>query len=99
MKLYVRAEVKEAVKMAEKTETKAPAVLYIGGVKKAEASSVPEDENTHIYTYTFAPIALSDYSDNNDPISVSVTAEDSAGNTNKDNLWDVNTEREYHEEK
>lgn len=83
--LYVRAEVKEAVKMAEKTETKAPAVLSIGGVKYADAPSVPEDESTHTYTYTFAPIALSDYPDNA-PLSVSVTVEDSAGNTNKDIL-------------
>ena len=78
--LYVRAEVEEAVGMS----TKDPAVLSVGGVKQENTPSVTKNDN--IYTYTFAPIVLSDYSDNNDPISVSVTAEDSAGNTNKDIL-------------
>lgn len=82
-KLYVRAEVEEAVKMAEKTETKAPAVLYIGGIKQENTPSV--SKNGNIYTYTFEPIALSGQPDNA-PLSISVTAEDSAGNTNKDIL-------------
>ncbi|MGN0738306.1 hypothetical protein [Treponema porcinum] len=83
--LCVRAIVFEAVKMAEKTETKAPAVLYIGGVKQENTPSVSEDESTHTYTYNFASINLAGYPDNA-PLSVSVTVEDSAGNTNKDIL-------------
>lgn len=84
--LYVRAEVFEEVGMAENTATKAPAVLYIGGVKQEEnTSTVTQNGNT--YTYTFSKIALSKLSDLDDkPLSVSVTAEDSAGNTNKDIL-------------
>ena len=81
--LYVRAEVFEEVGMAEKTATKAPAVLYIGGEKKELAASVSPKEKKYIYT--FSPIALSGYSGDT-PLSVSVTAEDSAGNTNKDIL-------------
>lgn len=82
--LYVRAEVFEEVGMAEKTATKAPAVLYIGGVKQEENTpTVTQNGNT--YTYTFSSIALSGYPADK-PLSVSVTAEDSAGNTNKDIL-------------
>lgn len=77
--LYVRAEVEEAVGMS----TKAPAVLSVGGVKQENTPSVTKNDN--IYTYTFVPIALSGQPDNA-PLSVSVTAEDSAGNTNKDIL-------------
>lgn len=82
--LYVRAEVFEEVGMAENTATKAPAVLYIGGEKKELAASVSPNEEKK-YIYTFNPIALSGYS-GDAPLSVSVTAEDSAGNTNKDIL-------------
>ena len=82
--LYVRAEVFEEVGMAEKTATKAPAVLYIGGVKqKKNTPTVIQNGNT--YTYKFNSIALSGYPADK-PLSVSVTAEDSAGNTNKDIL-------------
>ena len=77
--LYVRAEVEEAVGMS----TKAPAVLSVGGVKQENTPSVTKNDN--IYTYTFVPIALSGQPDNA-PLSVSVTAEDSAENTNKDIL-------------
>lgn len=82
--LYVRAEVFEEVGMAEKTTTKAPAVLYIGGEKKELAASVSPNEEKK-YIYTFSSIPLSGYS-GDAPLSVSVTAEDSAGNTNKDIL-------------
>lgn len=77
--LYVRAEVTEAVGM----KTTEPAVLYIGGVKQTNTPSVTQNENT--YTYTFNPIELSGYPADK-PLSVSVIAEDSAGNTNKDIL-------------
>ena len=79
-KLYVRAEVTEAVGM----KTTEPAVLYIGGEKQNDniLSSVNENET---YTYTFKPVSLSSY-DSGTPLSVSVIAEDSAGNTNKDIL-------------
>ena len=78
--LYVRAEVTEAVGM----KTTEPAVLYIGGVKKNDNTpSVMEAGNN--YTYTFSPVSLSIY-DSKTPLSVSVIAEDSAGNTNKDIL-------------
>lgn len=84
--LYVRAEVFEEVGMAENTATKAPAVLYIGGVKQEE-NTFTVTQNGNTYTYTFSKIALSKLSDLDDkPLSVSVTAEDSAGNTNKDIL-------------
>ncbi|SJZ73796.1 Ig-like domain-containing protein [Treponema porcinum] len=78
--LYVRAEVEEAVGMSKT----APAVLYIGGEKKELAASVPSNEEKK-YIYKFNPIALSGYPADR-PLSVSVTAEDSAGNTNKDIL-------------
>lgn len=78
--LYVRAEVEENVGMSKT----APAVLYIGGVKQEENTpTVTQNGNT--YTYTFSSIALSGYPADK-PLSVSVTAEDSAGNTNKDIL-------------
>lgn len=78
--LYVRAEVTEAVGM----KTTEPAVLYIGGVKQGENTpTVIQNGNT--YTYTFNPIELSGYPADK-PLSVSVIAEDSAGNTNKDIL-------------
>lgn len=77
--LYVRAEVTEAVGM----KTTEPAVLYIGGVKQTNTPSVTQNENT--YTYTFNPIELLGYPADK-PLSVSVIAEDSAGNTNKDIL-------------
>lgn len=77
--LYVRTEVTEAVGM----KTTEPAVLYIGGVKQTNTPSVTQNENT--YTYTFNPIELSGYPADK-PLSVSVIAEDSAGNTNKDIL-------------
>lgn len=78
--LYVRAEVIEAVGM----KTTEPAVLYIGSEKQNDniLSSVNENET---YTYTFKPVTLSGY-DSKTPLSVSVIAEDSAGNTNKDIL-------------
>lgn len=82
--LYVRAEVFEEVGMAEKTATKAPAVLYIGGVKQ-EKNTPTVIQNGNTYTYKFNSIALSGYPADK-PLSVSVTAEDSAGNTNKDIL-------------
>lgn len=78
--LYVRAEVTEAVGM----KTTEPAVLYIGGEKKELAVSVSPNEEKK-YIYTFNPIELSGYS-GDAPLSVSVIAEDSAGNTNKDIL-------------
>ena len=78
--LYVRAEVEEAVGMSKT----APAVLYIGGEKKELAASVSPNEEKK-YIYKFNPIALSGYPADR-PLSVSVTAEDSAGNTNKDIL-------------
>lgn len=78
--LYVRAEVTEAVGM----KTTEPAVLYIGGEKKELAAPVSPNEEKK-YIYTFNPIALSSYPADK-PLSVSVTAEDSAGNTNKDIL-------------
>lgn len=78
--LYVRAEVTEAVGM----KTTEPAVLYIGGVKQGENTpTVIQNGNT--YTYTFNPIELSGYPADK-PLSVSVIAEDFAGNTNKDIL-------------
>lgn len=78
--LTVRAEVTEAVGM----KTTEPAVLYIGGVKKNDNTpSVIEAGNN--YTYTFSPVSLSIY-DSKTPLSISVIAEDSAGNTNKDIL-------------
>ncbi len=79
-KLYVRAEVTEAVGM----KTTAPAVLYIGGVNKEVASPVSLNVDNK-YIYTFSPVSLSGY-DSKTPLSVSVIAEDSAGNTNKDIL-------------
>lgn len=82
--LYVRAEVFEEVGMAEKTATKAPAVLYIGGVKQ-EKNTPTVIQNGNTYTYKFNSIALSGYPADK-PLSVFVTAEDSAGNTNKDIL-------------
>lgn len=78
--LYVRAEVEEAVGMSKT----APAVLYIGGEKKELAAPVSSNEEKK-YIYKFNPIALSGYPADR-PLSVSVTAEDSAGNTNKDIL-------------
>lgn len=78
--LYVRAEVEENVGMSKT----APAVLYIGGEKKELAAPVSPNEEKK-YIYTFNPIALSSYPADK-PLSVSVTAEDSAGNTNKDIL-------------
>ena len=78
--LYVRAEVTEAVGM----KTTEPAVLYIGGVKQND--NTPDvDKNGNNYTYTFDSVTLSGY-DSKTPLSVSVIAEDSAGNTNKDIL-------------
>ena len=78
--LYVRAEVTEAVGM----KTTEPAVLYIGGVNKEVASPVSLNVDNK-YIYTFKPVTLSGY-DSKTPLSVSVIAEDSAGNTNKDIL-------------
>lgn len=78
--LYVRAEVTEAVGM----KTTEPAVLYIGGVNKEVASPVSLNVDNK-YIYTFSPVSLSGY-DSKTPLSVSVIAEDSAGNTNKDIL-------------
>ena len=79
-KLYVRAEVTEAVGM----KTTEPAVLYIGGEKQNDNTpDVIEAGNN--YTYTFSPVSLSIY-DSKTPLSISVIAEDSAGNTNKDIL-------------
>lgn len=89
-KIHVRAIVTEEVGMASKD----PATLFVGGKKQEQPSGYPrcsnsKDENgIAVYTYDFAPINISDSSYKDGSLSISVTAEDSAGLSNK-NMMNV----------
>lgn len=89
-KIHVRAVVTEEVGMASKE----PVTLFVGGKKQEQPSGYPKclnskDENgVAVYTYDFAPINISDSSYKDGSLSISVTAEDSAGLSNK-NMMNV----------
>lgn len=89
-KIHVRAIVTEEVGMASKD----PVTLFVGGKKQEQPSGYPKcsnnkDENgIAVYTYDFAPINISDSSYKDGSLSISVTAEDSAGLSNK-NMMNV----------
>lgn len=89
-KIHVRAIVTEEVGMASKD----PATLFVGGKKQEQPSGYPKCSNSKdengiaVYTYDFAPINISDSSYKDGSLSISVTAEDSAGLSNK-NMMNV----------
>lgn len=89
-KIHVRAIVTEEVGMASKD----PVTLFVGGKKQEQPSGYPKcssskDENgIAVYTYDFAPINISDSSYKDGSLAISVTAEDSAGLSNK-NMMNV----------
>lgn len=89
-KIHVRAIVTEEVGMASKE----PATLFVGGKKQEQPSGYPKCSNSKdengiaVYTYDFAPINISDSSYKDGSLSISVTAEDSAGLSNK-NMMNV----------
>lgn len=89
-KIHVRAIVTEEVGMAYKD----PATLFVGGKKQEQPSDYPKCSNSKdengiaVYTYDFAPINISDSSYKDGSLSISVTAEDSAGLSNK-NMMNV----------
>lgn len=89
-KIHVRAIVTEEVGMAYKD----PATLFVGGKKQEQPSGYPKCSNSKdengiaVYTYDFAPINISDGSYKDGSLSISVTAEDSAGLSNK-NMMNV----------
>lgn len=89
-KIHVRAIVTEEVGMASKD----PATLFVGGKKQEQSSGYPKCSNSKdengiaVYTYDFAPINISDSSYRDGSLSISVTAEDSAGLSNK-NMMNV----------
>lgn len=89
-KIHVRAIVTEEVGMASKD----PATLFVGGKKQEQSSGYPKCSNSKdengiaVYTYDFAPINISDSSYKDGSLSISVTAEDSAGLSNK-NMMNV----------
>lgn len=89
-KIHVRAIVTEEVGMASKE----PATLFVGGKKQEQSSGYPKCSNSKdengiaVYTYDFAPINISDSSYKDGSLSISVTAEDSAGLSNK-NMMNV----------
>lgn len=89
-KIHVRAIVTEEVGMASKD----PATLFVGGKKQEQPSGYPKCSNSKdengiaVYTYDFAPINISDSSYRDGSLSISVTAEDSAGLSNK-NMMNV----------
>lgn len=89
-KIHVRAIVTEEVGMASKD----PATLFVGGKKQEQPSGYPKCSNSKdengiaVYTYDFAPINISDSSYKDGSLAISVTAEDSAGLSNK-NMMNV----------
>lgn len=89
-KIHVRAIVTEEVGMASKD----PVTLFVGGKKQEQPSDYPKCSNSKdengiaVYTYDFAPINISDGSYKDGSLSISVTAEDSAGLSNK-NMMNV----------
>ena len=89
-KIHVRAIVTEEVGMAYKD----PTTLFVGGKKQEQPSGYPKCSNSKdengiaVYTYDFAPINISDSSYKDGSLSISVTAEDSAGLSNK-NMMNV----------
>lgn len=89
-KIHVRAIVTEEVGMASKD----PVTLFVGGKKQEQPSGYPKCSNSKdengiaVYTYDFAPINISDSSYKDGSLSISVTAEDSAGLSNK-NMMNV----------
>lgn len=89
-KIHVRAIVTEEVGMASKD----PVTLFVGGKKQEQPSEYPKCSNSKdengiaVYTYDFAPINISDSSYKDGSLSISVTAEDSAGLSNK-NMMNV----------
>lgn len=89
-KIHVRAIVTEEVGMASKD----PATLFVGGKKQEQPSGYPKCSNSKdengiaVYTYDFAPINIYDSSYKDGSLSISVTAEDSAGLSNK-NMMNV----------
>lgn len=89
-KIHVRAIVTEEVGMASKD----PVTLFVGGKKQEQPSDYPKCSNSKdengiaVYTYDFAPINISDSSYKDGSLSISVTAEDSAGLSNK-NMMNV----------
>lgn len=89
-KIHVRAIVTEEVGMASKE----PVTLFVGGKKQEQPSGYPKCSNSKdengiaVYTYDFAPINISDSSYKDGSLSISVTAEDSAGLSNK-NMMNV----------
>ena len=89
-KIHVRAIVTEDVGMASKD----PVTLFVGGKKQEQPSGYPKCSNSKdengiaVYTYDFAPINISDSSYKDGSLSISVTAEDSAGLSNK-NMMNV----------
>lgn len=89
-KIHVRAIVTEEVGMASKD----PVTLFVGGKKQEQPSGYPKCSNSKdengiaVYTYDFAPINISDSSYRDGSLSISVTAEDSAGLSNK-NMMNV----------
>lgn len=89
-KIHVRAIVTEEVGMASKD----PVILFVGGKKQEQPSGYPKCSNSKdengiaVYTYDFAPINISDSSYKDGSLSISVTAEDSAGLSNK-NMMNV----------
>lgn len=89
-KIHVRAIVTEEVGMAYKD----PVTLFVGGKKQEQPSGYPKCSNSKdengiaVYTYDFAPINISDSSYKDGSLSISVTAEDSAGLSNK-NMMNV----------
>lgn len=89
-KIHVRAIVTEEVGMASKD----PATLFVGGKKQEQPSGYPKCSNSKdengiaVYIYDFAPINISDSSYKDGSLSISVTAEDSAGLSNK-NMMNV----------
>ena len=89
-KIHVRAIVTEEVGMASKDSV----TLFVGGKKQEQTSGYPKCSNSKdengiaVYTYDFAPINISDSSYKDGSLSISVTAEDSAGLSNK-NMMNV----------
>lgn len=89
-KIHVKAIVTEEVGMASKD----PVTLFVGGKKQEQPSGYPKCSNSKdengiaVYTYDFAPINISDSSYKDGSLSISVTAEDSAGLSNK-NMMNV----------
>lgn len=89
-KIHVRAIVTEEVGMASKD----PVTLFVGGKKQEQHSGYPKCSNSKdengiaVYTYDFAPINIFGGSYKDGSLSISVTAEDSAGLSNK-NMMNV----------